>query len=195
MISRQILLATLLVGAAAFSSWYSVKSMLERIPATSTTQTPSSLASHILLEQFEKSGHLKYSGNAAEMTQLSDQSLQLTDLAGSYISTPENSWSIQANSGHINSDNTEINLKDQVILQQLKNQQMTQQLTTHLLTIYPQQNSAFTPEKVTFSQAGTGNITTATGLKATENPPYLELLSSVKSIYETSPLSDSTVRH
>jgi LPS export ABC transporter protein LptC len=185
---RTILSSIALAGVVTFTSWYSIRSSEEGIIRNPTSVVADGIASDIHLQQYSLKGILAYEGNATSAIQYSDQTVTLMNTNGIYYTTPPQPvWHAKADQTKVSADGKTIELRGHVQLSRPTEPNFPPlQMTTTQLFLYPSTNSAYTKAPVTLSEPGTQNITHAVGLRASETPQVITLLSKVNSTYEPS---------
>lgn len=187
----------LLGGLVALTSWFAVKSSEQDVQKQPTSVVPNGVAEQATLWQYNPQGQLIYQGTAHKVIQYSDNSSRLFSVQGTYYPhTGAPAWNGQAEQALIAPNNQWIRLQGNVQLERPQAPHyLPFSLQTSELLLYPPSNSAFTDKPVTLTQTGTGNITHATGLRATLTPKVIELLSKVDSTYDSTQHATALLAH
>ena len=91
-------------------------------------------------------------------------------------------WHLQARYGEVTSKGSQVELREDVVIEQQLAHQSVRRLSTSALSILTDQHYAETDQPVKIESNG---ITTATGMKAYLNDGRIELLSSVRGEHES----------
>lgn len=112
-----------------------------------------------------------------------DDSMELQQPLFSFYNNNIKTWTAQANEAHVTKDSKKINLKGNVILNQIKSSDKNSpvKLTAEQLTIEPEQNIAHTKSNITMQHGN--NTIQSRGMKANLDKNRIEFLSKTRSQY------------
>lgn len=184
---RSIVSTSLLILLVALTSWFSIKNQKFQIPQLRPKMVSETI-DNANVTKMNADGNMEYQAHAIHITKLHSGKTLLTQLTGKFYNTDQKipPWRIQAQKGQLTNTNQKLTLWDHVVISRTANTYATPyRITTSVLYVYPKQHRAHTPAPVTIYQPGTPNVTTATGLNANMKTKTINLLSDVRSIYDT----------
>ncbi len=177
---------TLVVGV---TSWVAIKSAQNyqtesKVPGDFVTN----FGKKVQFYQMDDKGDIKYIANATNFTRLENgiSKLQRVKLVIYGNDQSQKPWVLTSNLADIANNNTEINLKGDVVLSQVGNGKQSPpiKMTTEQAYVYPKKDTAHTEKPVKITEPGSANIMTGVGMDAKFNPTTVKLLSQVRTYYD-----------
>ncbi|MCF6765082.1 LPS export ABC transporter periplasmic protein LptC [Thiotrichales bacterium 19S3-7] len=190
--SKRSVASTLVLAAlVGFTSWLTIESSgtfhsKQKLPNDFVTN----VATDTTLYQMNEKGSLRYKAFATHLEKFANDDVDMTQV--NMTMEPQKPgdlpWNIVSNHGYLSDKNNKLKLWGNVVITRPGNgkDKPPLKITTSLLYVYPNKDYAETDKFVKMEQVGSKNVITGVGMKAHMHPEKIQLLSKVKSYYESS---------
>ncbi|MCF6777366.1 LPS export ABC transporter periplasmic protein LptC [Thiotrichales bacterium 19X7-9] len=190
--SKRSVVSTLVLAAlVGFTSWLTIESSSnysskQKLPDDFIENT----ATDTTLYQMNETGNLRYKAFATFLKKFANGNVDMTKV--NMTMEPQKPgdlpWNIVSDHGYLSDQNNKLKLWGNVIITRPGNgkKKPPLKITTSVLYVYPNKDYAETDKFVKMEQVGSKNVITGVGMKAHMHPEKIQLLSKVKSYYESS---------